>query len=257
MARLYVFQIKFALHLCIAVPYSRQTACLTNGLYLEIKSIHEILGARFGPQQPALVSEPGRMNDIILTFPSFPVASLLLESYKTNVDNFCRVLHIPTVESLVKAFYLRINQEESAFPCQAALLLSIFSIAAFFHQPFQGSEIATTRHDAIYLSKFWGKIAWDVLDHSRRNTLGTLEDVQAHILLSFSSIHIEGFSARARLLSSSAGFIARELGLHRLDVEAESFSEHKPRARDLVVREVKRRVFWDIASTDWYSCSPT
>ena len=160
-------------------------------------------------------------------------------------------MHIPTIRSLINATYLRINQRETVLPGQAALLLSIFALAAFFYHPCDDSEVASTERDAIRLSKFWSKCALDVLDHSRRNTSGSLEDIQAYIIMSLAIHHLDGFSTRGRLLTTTATSLARDLRLHRLDAENESPAEKQTSARDLIDREVKRRVFWYIASTDW------
>jgi len=198
--------------------------------------------------------EDDRPSETIVTFPIYRIAILLFKSYESNVDYLCRIMHKPTVLSLIKSFYIRINQNESILPSQAALLLSIFAIAAFFHQPFDNSEIVTSKQDAIHLSKVFSRGALDVLDYTRRNTSGTLEDVQATILMSFVTYHLDGFSARGRLLSSAAISIARELRLHRLDADTElSSSENETNVLFLIEREVKRRVFWHIASTDWYA----
>jgi hypothetical protein len=49
----------------------------------------------------------------------------------------------------------------------------------------------------------------------------------------------------------SAATIARDLGLHRLDAKTEVFAEKNVSVRDYIDREVKRRVFWFITSSDW------
>lgn len=169
------------------------------------------------------------------------------------MDHLCRILHIPTVWSLVTTVYLQINDSNKISPGLAALLLSIFAIAAYFYKPYGTSEIASTKKNAIHLSKAFSKCALDALDYSRRNTSGTLEDVQAHILMSFVSYHLDGFSSRGRLLSTTATALARELRLHQLDAENElSTAGHQFNVRSMIDREVKRRVFWHIASTDWF-----
>ncbi|CAM1506034.1 Fc.00g056750.m01.CDS01 [Cosmosporella sp. VM-42] len=96
--------------------------------------------------------------------------------------------------------------------------------------------------------------ALDALDYSRRNTSSTLEDVQAHIFMSFITYHVDGFSARGRILLTTAISIARELRLHRLDAETESpNAENQSNASALIDLEIKRRVFWHLAATDWLS----
>ena len=218
--------------------------------------MHEISETRTSLQHSTLVSEYDRPNDTIVTFPVYRIAILLFQSYESNVDHVCRILHIPTVRSLMQTFYLRLSRSEAILPGQAALLLSIYALAAFFYPPSDNSEVATSEHASVHLSKVLSKCALDVLDHSRRNTSGTLEDVQAYILMSYVIFHLDGFSARGRLLSVAAASIARDLRLHRLDADTEFPAEKETSVRVLIDREVKRRVFWYIASRDWYDCSP-
>lgn len=204
----------------------------------------------YSTQGSAYCSPSGR----VVAFPPYKVAILLFQCYETYIDHISRILHIPTVRALVKSFYLRLNQGKSGLPGQAALLLSIFALAAVFSQPSEHSEVATSERDAVNLSKTMGKGALDVLDYSRRNTSGGLEDIQAYILMSHVTFHLDGLSARGRLLSATAAAIAKDLCLHKLD--ANPYADQDASIRNLVDREVKRRVFWYIASQDWYGCFP-
>ncbi|XXG98040.1 hypothetical protein Hte_004357 [Hypoxylon texense] len=227
--------------------------CLSSSLTLRIRSTYEILQR----QSSAQISTPApdaywtNNSDTVVTFPVHRVAVLLFESYESRVDHMCRILHTPTVRSLLKAFYVRLSQREPVPLGQTALLLSLFALSAFFYYPFEGSEVATTERDAVSLSQALSKGALDVLDHSRRNTSGTLEDIQAYILMSFVTFHLDGFSARGRILSTAAASIARDLRLHRLDAADEQIAESEPSVRALIDREIKRRVFWHIATSDW------
>lgn len=231
-----------------------QLPTLSNGLAFRLLSVHEILETRTYVQYSTPISEHDRPRDTVVLFPAYRVAVLLFQSYESNVDHVCRILHIPTVRSSLKTFYLRLHQNEPVPPGQAALLLSIFAIAAFFCQTSENSEVATSEQDAVHLSKVLGKGAFDVLDYSRRNTSGTLDDIQAYILMSFITFHLDGFSARGRLLPTVAASIARDLRLHRLDADLESSAAKDTSVRALIDREVKRRVFWYIVSTDWCVC---
>lgn len=190
----------------------------------------------------------------IATFPEYKIAVLLLQNYESVVDPLCRVLHLPSVRSMLKSFYWQLNQARSPPPGEAALLLSLFALSAFFYQGSVGSQVPQGGEDSLQLSKAFATSALDVLDHSRRATSGTLEDVQAYILMMFVIFHFDGFSARGRLLLTTAISLARDLGLHRLDSEAGDLDGRTSSARVLIDREVKRRVFWFLASTDWYWC---
>lgn len=178
----------------------------------------------------------------------------LFHCYEIYVDHISRILHIPTVRALIKTAYLRLNQGKPVPPGQAALLLSIFALSTIFYQTSEQSEVATSEEEAMDLAKQMGKGALDVLDYARRSTSGTLEDIQAYILMSHVTFHFDGFSARGRLLSATAAAIATDLCLHKLDANHSVTQDLS--IRDMIDREVKRRVFWYITSSDWYDLIP-
>lgn len=201
-------------------------------------------------------SDPERSNDSLAIFPDYKVAVSLFQSYESSVEPMCSILHIPTARSMMKSFYLTFMQGGAVLPGRAALILSILSLGAIFCQNCENSEVTTCDRDAVHLSKALSKGALDVLDYSRRNTSGSLEDIQAHLLMSFATFQLDGFSARGRILLMDAISIARDLGLHRLDADLESSIESENDVRHFIDHEVKRRVFWYIASTEWYECVP-
>lgn len=194
-------------------------------------------------------------TDGFVVVPTYSVAALLLQAYENNVDFLLRIIHIPTTRSMMRIFYLHLNEGENVQPGQAALLLAIFALSAFFYRPSEGSEVVNNELEAVHLARALGKATLNVLDHSRRTTSGTLADVQSYIFMTFLTFQLDGFSARGRLLSTSALSIARDLGLHQVDANPERSTNAQLNIRDLIDREVKRRVFWCIASTDWYGIS--
>jgi hypothetical protein len=198
-----------------------------------------------------LSPDHGSLAQRLIFFPPYKVATLLFQSYEAHIDHICRILHIPTTRALLRACYLRLNQEQSIAPGEAALFFSIFALSTFFFRPFEGSEVAGTDAEAVHLSKTFSKRALDVLDFSRRTTSGSLEDVQASILMSLAISHFDGFSARSRSLSNAAMSIAKDLRLHHVDAGYQSSAETETSMRVLIDREVKRRVFWYITSGDW------
>ncbi|KAI1463571.1 uncharacterized protein F4812DRAFT_453515 [Daldinia caldariorum] len=221
---------------------------LSHGLVFRIDKAREIHRAHASPQD-TIASYP--LGNIIITFPTYREAALLFQNFESNIDQMCRILHIPTTKSLIKTTYMKLGQGEAVPLGQAGLLLSIFALSGFFYRCSENSEIATSEQEAVHISKVIGKAALDVLDYSRRNTSGTLEDVQAYIFMSLVSFHLDGFSARGRLLSATAAAIARDLRLHRLDAADERPAKEETSVRDLIDREVRRRVFWHITAEDW------
>lgn len=142
---------------------------------------------------------------------------LLLDNYEMSIDHVCSVLHNPTMRSLIRTFYLRVNQEEAMSPSKYALLLSVFALSAFFFPPSELSEVVSTTNDATRLSQSFAVGALDMLDYSQRNTSGALEDVQAYIIMSYVTYHVDGLSARSRHLTTMAASVARDLRLHQIE----------------------------------------
>jgi len=185
----------------------------------------------------------------VIVLPHYVEAVELLRLYESNVDHFVRVLHVPSTKSLLERFYQQVNQGVQTRPCEAALLLSIFAIAAYFSRPSENT-LLSSNDDLLKLSIILSKGALDALDYSKRTTSGSIEDAQANILMGFVVYHLDGFSARGRSLSAAAMVIARDLRLHRVDGE-EAVSDTNLTVEAIIEREVIRRVWWHITSTDW------
>lgn len=187
----------------------------------------------------------------IITLPTYKTAVILFDCFEAEVDHMCRVLHLPTVGSLMKTFYIKINQNESILPSHAALLLSLFALSAFFYRPVGNAKVVTTDNVTTRLSRYWSRGALDVLEYSRRNTSGALEDIQGSILMSYVTYHLDGFSARYRYLLALAVSMARDLGLHRTDADDYATTDRSSSLRVLIDNEVKRRVYWHLVASDW------
>ena len=183
--------------------------------------------------------------------PTYIVAELLFDNFETHIDHVCRILHNPSIRTLIKGHYLKLHRQETIPACEAALILSIFALSAFFFPVHGASAVVCTSEDATHLSRLWSRSALDCLDYSQRTTSGSLADAQAYILMSYVTYHLDGPSARGRRFCAAAASVALDLGLHRIDA-SESRSEDGHSHRDVITQEVKRRVFWHVVATDWY-----
>ncbi|OTB00746.1 hypothetical protein M426DRAFT_26226 [Hypoxylon sp. CI-4A] len=234
---------------------TREDSLLPNlscGIAFKVSSVHDILEAQTFSQNEVHMSNYPLMDKPVVLLPTYRVAYLLFQNFESRLYQMCPILHLATVRDLMKTLYLRLGQGLSVAPGQAALVLSLLSLSAFFYYPTVDSEVAATNHDAAKFSNVLSKGTLDALDQSRRDTSGTLEDVQAYILASFMTFHSDGFSARARFLSATAVSIARDLRLHQLDaLDDHSIDENDATIRTVIDHEVKRRVFWHIAAQDW------
>lgn len=134
-------------------------------------------------------------------------------------------------------------------PGHVALLLAIIASSTFSWTVLDLGVIFPTVEEAQSQGTSWIKATLDILDYSRRVSAGSIEDIQAMVILSFSVCNIEGISPRYRNLISGAITIGRELELHRIDHPSNIVSKGPP--HDSVEAEVGRRVWWYLAATDW------
>jgi hypothetical protein len=70
------------------------------------------------------------------------------------------------------------------------------------------------------------------------------------LVLQFLINHIEALSPRFRVLLAEALAVSRTLGLHLID-SATTGGAPLQGSADPVTREMKRRVWWYLTSTDW------
>ena len=174
----------------------------------------------------------------------------LLENYAKNIDHLQHVLHTPSVLILLDEVYRNLAQRQPVEPGHVALLLSIFASTAYYWTSRNDRDrLFITLEDANQASVLLSKAALDVLEHSRRTTSGSVEDIQATVILSFLVFNLEGFSATSRSLMSTALIIARDLSLYKVDAHHHEMQGNPQ--EDSVEIEVKRRVWWHIVATDW------
>jgi hypothetical protein len=173
-------------------------------------------------------------------------ALCLLERYAEYITFLHHVVHIPSVRLLLDDGYKKLSLGHNVAPGHIALLLSIFASTAYTLEASTADPLFLNQANATNCAISWTKAALDTLDNSRRNLQGSVEDVQATILLSFIIFNLEGFSLRFRTLSCSALIMARDLSLHRIDADSCAKKESS------VQLEIKRRIWWLMVSTDWW-----
>lgn len=179
--------------------------------------------------------------------PSKEEAIILFEHYLENAHPFHPVIDPQSVYRIMDGVYAQ-PYGYNRPPC-IALLLSIFASASHFWAPNQLSIFESTEN-ATFMSSVWTKAALDILEHSRRTTSSSIEDIQATIVVSSLIFNAHWFSAMTRSLHSIVVMMARDLFLHKTDAQRgkrEDVSEER-----MVEYEIKRRIWWYITSTDWY-----
>lgn len=188
-----------------------------------------------------------------MALPDLTKALALLEHFRVYVDHTVRVLHMPTLRKMIEGVYKALGSGQPVASGQAALMLAVFTMSMYFSLPGVDELSGTDDPENFTLAKAWAKGALDVLDHSRRTSSGSLEDAQASILMSFVLFHYDGLSARGRAMVTNAVAVGRDLRLHLIDDWDVPDSEFTVEQR--IDREIKRRVWWHLASTEWMTAS--
>ncbi|KAG6997471.1 hypothetical protein G7Y79_00040g076360 [Physcia stellaris] len=199
-------------------------------------------------QNPAGPSWPGEPTKCVW-LPYLEEAKIVLEKYLSDITYTHHVVHSPSVRRTINELYGSLDQPEAVRPGQIALLLSILASATYSWTSRDAGSLFFTPEQANSQSLSWIKAALDVLDYSRRKTAGSLEDIQAMIILSFLVSSLEGFSRRYRDLITTAISSARLLSLHRIDDPSLSAHNTVPQVES-VAAEIGRRVWWYLVATE-------
>lgn len=191
-------------------------------------------------------------NSRVVVLPSKHKALGLLHGYLRTVACLHPILYGPVVQAQIENLYRALEADTPVNNSHVALALSVFASAVSYWSPItDSSALFLNSQDAHSHGLAFTNAALDVLAHIRRTESGSLEAIQATVILSFVVYNIEGISTLGRSLGSSANIMARDIGLHRID--ALSHIKSSPSStEDLIAKEMERRVFWQCVSTEWY-----
>lgn len=205
----------------------------------------------------------GRLTRMIW-LPSKEGMAALLDDYVQGQHMFLGIIDPYATRQLIDQIYSDLPQRKAPRLSHTALLLAIAATSAFFWDKDDSrlKYLFSSVFDAANCSVSWRKSAWDVLDQLRRDVTGSLEELQATCILAHLISQIEGCPSRYRRLQGNAITIAREISLHVIDAPKAflPWDRHLEDEADLdtyqvhdseAVREIKRRVWWHLAGTDW------
>ncbi len=187
-------------------------------------------------------------------------ATALLDTFLETVSSCYHIVHHPTVPDLVANVYDSVQRQRGADLAlgDVLLVLSIVDTGTCLYSPptsrrngsRHGRAIFATGADAARQTPYWIQTALHVLDAIVRGPAPpTLSAVQGVITLSFLVSHVEGVAFRYRHMISTALFLGRELGLHCIDQE--HCGSPNAALATAFARELGRRAWWYLASTDW------
>ncbi|KAI8631468.1 hypothetical protein F5Y19DRAFT_397215 [Xylariaceae sp. FL1651] len=173
-------------------------------------------------------------------------ALLLLPDFIENPYHLLPIIHEPSARSMINKFYMQLEQGQEGDPASAALILSIASTSAsFFSQNASTHDVFSSIEEAAQSSMAWRQTALAILNEPHFFG-GSLEECQARAILAYVVYNTEGCSARFRFLHSCSVAAARDMSLHLIDSVVQA-----DRSDDFLTKEIKRRLWWHLASTDW------
>lgn len=171
-------------------------------------------------------------------------------SATTNSPNHPLYADIESTRAMIDRVYAQVHAQRKVDPGSLSLILTLCANIGFFWTI--GSHGTNFFHDkqiARKVSTQWTKHALVAMEQSRIATSTTsLETIQASILLMFLLYHMEGFTFRVRMMHAAAVTMARDLGLHKTDMHDRPPPTDQS---DVIDREVRRMLWWHLASTDW------
>lgn len=156
------------------------------------------------------------------------------------------MLHSPSVRSTIGDVYTQLRQGHKINYGSAALILGICAASAFFWDRDYPAHFRFLSEDnAAAQSHAWRGAAWDLLDQGQRAATQSLNTIQARMVVADVLYNLEGTTSRYRYLYSCARAAAYEMKLHLIDLPGRESDD------SAFQREMKRRVWWYLAATDW------
>lgn len=180
--------------------------------------------------------------------PSRVQALYLLDYYMEKIILFYHLIHIPTVRRMLDTVYTQLENNQQPRHNHVMLLSTIFGLSAYFTPP--SSRFHFHGIEAKSFSYQWIFVAQRALLAANYIVEPTVETLQSVILIAQHPLPSIGAMKISRTLMASALLGAQHLSLHRLDSPANKKLRENTQT-DWVDIEVKRRIWWHLASTAW------
>ncbi|KEQ74807.1 hypothetical protein M436DRAFT_62249 [Aureobasidium namibiae CBS 147.97] len=179
-----------------------------------------------------------------ICLPERKEAHILFQSFAKSLGSWYHIYHRQTVETLLDKTYYQIACGQVPSLSHIALLLSIFASGAYFQTSAAWPEcVFSDPQTANQISLCWKQNTLDILDFIQRATTPTV-CIELRFI-AFIILNLEGLSKKYWVLHTTSITLARDLSLHVLDHPA------RPKPKDVIENEVKRRIWSFLATTDW------
>jgi hypothetical protein len=187
--------------------------------------------------------------------PPYERAVQLLDLYAHHVCWNYHFIHVPTLRRHLQRAYEQLEHGVLPEHSILALLCTVIALAKYFAQKSWAlGENAASPDEQTYGD--FVALASRALAQARHLDNPSLESIQAVILLASHLLLNTGATTAFRVLLTAMFMSAQALLIHQID----SPKNQKLRENtnyDRVELEMKRRLWWHIASSDWYHYSPS
>jgi hypothetical protein len=178
--------------------------------------------------------------------PQYAEARVLFQKYVEDVNHLYHFVHVPSMLSVLDEVYTSLQQHGQVKVGQVILIFGVFGAATHSWVSADSDRgLFASAAEANEQSHAWTQATVELFDLSHRSTDISIEGVQGIIMNGLIIGTSEGFSRRCRSLFHEAIWVARELGLHRVDHPSNAASANTLQA------EIGRRVWWYLCATDW------
>ncbi|KAG5962072.1 hypothetical protein E4U57_007318 [Claviceps arundinis] len=189
-------------------------------------------------------------RQMCIFIPLYPEACTIVNTFTSDWLAVSPTVHMSSLLLCIQTIYICIQEQK---PVSLADLLLYFGvIASVTHSASLGDDMSMlfdSHEEAISRCTTWIDAAFAMSDEFKRRGLTSLVCLQAQTVLSKVSCYMEGSSVRNRTLGSNSIAMARELGIHRIDLPGE---ERSSAFQTEIEVEMARRVWWDNVALDWY-----
>jgi len=172
-------------------------------------------------------------------------SQLLIDAFCKYLNWFCGCVHVPTLLGLHRDFWSLAHQGKPPDGISLALLFAVLSTTAHLLDDDQASIIGISNLMLRKTAPLWFDCCLATFFRCDGLVRPSILACQTIITLS-SSFHLSGNTAVHGAMGHLRNGYARALNLHLLG------EDRSGSARDIVHREIGRRVWWHVVELQWY-----
>ncbi|KAG5970120.1 hypothetical protein E4U55_001839, partial [Claviceps digitariae] len=186
-------------------------------------------------------------RQMCIFLPLYLEACTIVNTFTTDWTILSPTVHIPTLLVCIQHVYACIQEQKPVSLDELSLLLAI--IASVTHSSCPGDDVSRLFESHVEAASHcatWIDASFAMSDEIKRRGLTSLVCLQAQTILMKVSCYTEGSSVRNRSLVSTSISMAREMGIHRIDLPGQK----RLGTNSAIEVEIARRVWWDNVTID-------